>query len=349
MKSASFLSTPLLAIMMLLTFDQFASIPDKIHVFYDHAFDALFAKHDASKQGGYRRRSRTGLAIDDFKRCLSAFCAATYAKGKAVFSETETRGFLTQAFQFEKQNVKIDDFIHGLIESVCILQRDGLFLTFSHRSFQEYFTAYFVCRSPAVDLSRLLDQIMWKYTDTVLRMSFDMNRNLLEREWILPKLNYLNEISQVPKEDIFGYLTLYFTRPAVFWAGNDINIAVGQFRDRGIFRILLYHFYTNKFRHVRARSTKDMFNEMLERHRPITKSDKVDDEDEETPLPDSFRLNEQDNEALKNSWLSEYVESERKMMQSLKDDVADSLNQQRSILEDMFDPRIGVDSDGGQE
>jgi predicted NACHT family NTPase len=164
-KHVSFLSTPLLAIMMLLTFDQFASIPDKIHVFYDHAFDALFAKHDASKQGGYRRRSRTGLAIDDFKRCLSAFCAATYAKGKIVLSESETRSFLAQAFKFEKQNVNADDFIHDLIESVCVLQRDGLFLTFSHRSFQEYFAAYFVCRSPAVDLSRMLDQIMWKYTD----------------------------------------------------------------------------------------------------------------------------------------------------------------------------------------
>src|SRR5579863_3099784 len=104
-KHASFLSTPLLAIMMLLTFDQFASIPDKVHVFYDQAFDALFAKHDASKHGGYKRRSRTGLAIDDFKRCLSTFCAATYAKGKAVFSETETRAFLAQAFKFEKQNV----------------------------------------------------------------------------------------------------------------------------------------------------------------------------------------------------------------------------------------------------
>ena len=47
----SFLSSPLLATMMLITFRDFADIPEKIHLFYDQAFDALFSKHDATKEG----------------------------------------------------------------------------------------------------------------------------------------------------------------------------------------------------------------------------------------------------------------------------------------------------------
>ena len=76
-KHKSFLSNPLLATMMLLTFDQFADIPEKIHLFYEQAFDTLFARHDATKEA-YKRNMYTGLSIDVFKRYLSYFCLATY-------------------------------------------------------------------------------------------------------------------------------------------------------------------------------------------------------------------------------------------------------------------------------
>lgn len=61
----SFLSSPLLATMMLLTFDQFADIPEKVYLFYDQAFETLFAKHDATKEA-YKRKSYTSLSIDVF-------------------------------------------------------------------------------------------------------------------------------------------------------------------------------------------------------------------------------------------------------------------------------------------
>ena len=46
----SFLSSPLLVTIMLLTYEEFAEIPDKMHVFYSQAFDTLFQKHDAGKE-----------------------------------------------------------------------------------------------------------------------------------------------------------------------------------------------------------------------------------------------------------------------------------------------------------
>ena len=49
-KHKSFLSNPLLTTMMLLTFDQFAEIPEKMFLFYEQAFDTLFLKHDATKR-----------------------------------------------------------------------------------------------------------------------------------------------------------------------------------------------------------------------------------------------------------------------------------------------------------
>jgi len=77
-KHQSFLSSPLLATMMLLTFDQFADIPEKIHLFYEQAFDTLFAKHDATKEA-YKRQSQTKLPIDVFKKALAYFWLKTSA------------------------------------------------------------------------------------------------------------------------------------------------------------------------------------------------------------------------------------------------------------------------------
>jgi hypothetical protein len=44
-----FLSNPLLCTMMLMTFDEFAEITSKMHIFYDQAFNVLYNKHDATK------------------------------------------------------------------------------------------------------------------------------------------------------------------------------------------------------------------------------------------------------------------------------------------------------------
>ena len=50
----AFIQNPLLLIIMLLTFEQYAEVPSKMHLFYREAFSALSVKHDASK-GAYKR------------------------------------------------------------------------------------------------------------------------------------------------------------------------------------------------------------------------------------------------------------------------------------------------------
>jgi len=48
-KYETFASNPLLLTIMLMTFDQYAEIPEKIHLFYQECFQALYSRHDASK------------------------------------------------------------------------------------------------------------------------------------------------------------------------------------------------------------------------------------------------------------------------------------------------------------
>jgi hypothetical protein len=95
--------------------------------------------HDASKQGSFKRKLHTNLAIDDFRNALAAFCTLSYAKEKTSFTRGELRELLGKAFELERRAINADDFIKDLLECVCVLQVEGLDIEFTHRSFQEYF------------------------------------------------------------------------------------------------------------------------------------------------------------------------------------------------------------------
>jgi len=194
-KHASFLSNPLLATMMLITYEQFAQIPDKVHIFYEQAFETLFFRHDTSKEAGFERKRHVDLAINEFKNCLSSLCITTYVKAKFQFSESEVLESISAAVGYEKLNAKPQAFLKDLIESVCIMQRDGTQITFTHRSFQEYFSAVFISRSPSIDLAELLDKLSLQPDDNVIIMSLDINRDLIERLWVLPRLQTILPIA----------------------------------------------------------------------------------------------------------------------------------------------------------
>ncbi|WP_407151092.1 NACHT domain-containing protein [Bradyrhizobium sp. ORS 86] len=184
----TFLSNPLLCIMMLVTFEQTGHIPTKRHVFYEKAFDALFSIHDAAKEGVYKRKTYSNLSVDEFRNCMSAFCMVTYLQELFIFTKSQFRAALQKALELERLEINIDDLTSDMIESTCLIQIEGTDYAFTHRSFQEYFAALFISRSPAVGAKALLDSIARRNTDDVISMAFAINRGLIEREWIIPTL-----------------------------------------------------------------------------------------------------------------------------------------------------------------
>jgi ABC-type oligopeptide transport system ATPase subunit len=190
-KHISFASNPLLLTMMLLTYEQIAEIPNKIHLFYEQAFLTLFNKHDSLKSI-YKRKSHSGLPLDDFKKVLSAFSIVSYKDSKFHFSEGELIEIIKKATKLSAIEVSPIDFMNDLIESVCIIQRDGLGYTFTHRSFQEYFTANYLKNAVVSKKFDLIDKIacLQSGRDDVIPMLYEMNNELIEVEWIIPKLKY---------------------------------------------------------------------------------------------------------------------------------------------------------------
>jgi len=191
-KHTSFASNPLLLTMMLLTYEQIAEIPNKIHLFYEQAFLTLFNKHDSLKSI-YKRKSHTKLALDDFKKLLSAFSMVSYKDSRFYFTETELLEAIENASKLSSVKVNTYDFMCDLIESVCIIQKDGLGYTFTHRSFQEYFTANFIKNVVLENKFELIDRVasLQSGRDDVIPMLYEMNKELVEKEWLIIKLKFL--------------------------------------------------------------------------------------------------------------------------------------------------------------
>jgi predicted NACHT family NTPase len=147
-----FLSNPLLVNIMLLTYSEFAEIPEKVTIFYEYAFDVLYQRHDAKKDG-YLREKKSGLAPDEFKDFFGYFCFSSYSMGLIEFRIEDFKKHVEVANKLSGFTVKPENFLDDLINAICMLREEGMNYVFSHRSFQEFFAAKALCR---LDDERLL-------------------------------------------------------------------------------------------------------------------------------------------------------------------------------------------------
>lgn len=146
-KYESFASNPLLLNIMLITYENSVSIPDKLNDFYEQAFSALFHTHDATK-GAYKRDIRCNLGCEDFRSVFSYFCFKSFFKSQYEFTENQILDYINSAIN--KLNIKkiflAEDYLVDLTNSVCMLVHEGLNYRFAHRSFQEYFSALYAAQ-----------------------------------------------------------------------------------------------------------------------------------------------------------------------------------------------------------
>jgi len=191
----SFASNPLLLSIMLITFDQYGEIPEKLHIFYSSAFDAMYSMHDATK-GGYKRERMSNLSCDEFRNVFAKFCFVTYVNGNFEFNENNAISYLKTSGK-GIESFDATAFLHDLQVAVCLIIKDGPTFQFTHRSFQEYFVSFYLnqlndkqqqdaCR---IVLSKSSARIG---TDNVFRMLKDMGESRFEKNFIIPILTEID-------------------------------------------------------------------------------------------------------------------------------------------------------------
>ena len=197
-KHESFLNTPLLAIMLMRTFEEYAEIPHSLHEFYRNAFDTLVRRHDAMKSQ-FLRTTHSGCTAEEFKRVFSSFCVLTYSRSAFSFHREEALEYLRSALAQQEISADPQKVLDDLIESVCLLHEEGFEISFVHRSFQEYFCALFVASAPSGFVERFLEDGDIRVRDDVLPMLMGINQDRVEDEWATEFVEGV--IKKYPKRD----------------------------------------------------------------------------------------------------------------------------------------------------
>ena len=220
-----FTQNPLLLTIMLMTYEQFAEIPSKMHIFYWEAYVALSQKHDASK-GAYKRVLKTGLTADQFADYFAEFCARSYRDEKFEFTDILFDQYFNRLHERTKGDARItaSDFRDDLVENMCLMSYEGGKYHFTHRSFQEYFCALYFSKQKDKTLKPIGDFFENKrsrhYADKTFNMLYDMIPEKVEEYIFEPFLKSLFE--ECDAED--GYWTfLQKMYPVLYYEDGDTN------------------------------------------------------------------------------------------------------------------------------
>jgi len=213
----SFASIPLLLTIMFLTFTEYAEIPEKKHEFYEAAFDALYSKHDATK--GLVREKFTKLSMTEFKRILGYISLQSYLDDKVSFNNTKLLEYINFAKSMEEKDFLEENYKEDLLKSVCMLIDEGFDkYKFTHRSFQEYFTAKCIEGLDDIQKKEVLQTIFTEKSrsleqDMVMKTLFDINRHILEKGLFIDILDEFLEEIKAPNDDemLFRYLNKSFS------------------------------------------------------------------------------------------------------------------------------------------
>jgi len=225
-----FLSNPLLCNMMILTFMRGGDIPKQKHIFYKKAFETLYRHHDDMKFL-YKRDYHSELPEDVFTRLWRTFCYFSYSERKFGFDADQLKAFIDKSANYLSVEVDAKAVASDFVESLCIIVKDGEQYSFLHRSFQEYGAALFICSERGVNVFLSLDRFNDNVNDDVLELALMTNRELVEQDYILPKLEsvikqmkrlrsirkkmklFYSGIS-LDKNEADGDFELYFTIPS---------------------------------------------------------------------------------------------------------------------------------------
>lgn len=196
---STFIQNPLLLTIMLLTFEQYAEVPSKMHQFYREAFAALSVKHDASK-GAYKRTLKTGLTAERLADYFAELCSRSYYDEKFEMTEEEFSKYYNSLKEREKSNDKTTtagDFLYDLCSNICLMYYESGKYYFTHRSFQEYFCALYFSKQKDKTLESIGDFFEKRqnrmYGDRTFNMLYDMIPDKVEEYIFLPYLTRLFE------------------------------------------------------------------------------------------------------------------------------------------------------------
>ena len=232
-----FLGNPLFLTIMLLTYEGNHDIPTERYLFYEQAYEAMAKKHDAAKS--LTREFETGLNSREFQNYFGEFCAITYEQEKYDFTPEEISGYFQEVIEANELETTPEAFIEDVTGKICLIYKDGGKYYFVHRSFQEYFVAYFFSRQLEQRFGAVLDILTVRdemdHNSMVLPMLYDMEPEKTELCIFIP---FLEKVFQEKDEKREYRNFLQYFYPFICYDQGDVNGYFAQEADSSIYQFI---------------------------------------------------------------------------------------------------------------
>ena len=265
-----FVENPLLLNIMLMTFEQYAEIPSKIHRFYNEAYNTLTIAHDANK-GAFVRNLKTGLDTDMFSELMEQFCAYSYKDGIISPTDDDIKRYLNIINHKNILPYHIDSqsFIYDLTTNTCLMYYENGRYNFIHRSFQEYFCALFFSKKKDRSYKKIgefFQHMHLSQSDKTFEMLFDMVKWKVEEFIILPYLdNLISECESQPNSyeyflsKIYPYTKDWPENNYIYHTDNFLhNFIILQYKiiEENNIRYTMYYSYNVGYKEIIAKYTE---------------------------------------------------------------------------------------------
>lgn len=241
---SDFIKNPLLLTILLLTYEQYGEVPSKMHQFYNKAYSVLTREHDATKSG-YNRQFSTKLDADSFKEIFAEFCIKSYVDTKYSFKEADIEEYFYKISDIKNKiiDIKLKDFVRDITSTTNLMYFENGEYSFLHRTFQEYFSMYFISKQKDKFLLPLVMKINDKKSvvqnTNALNMLYDMIPDRFDEYIILP---YLSDLFTKYNTDNFKdfLINIY---PTINCSIGYVDISYNTIPIE-----ILYHFIIKKFK-----------------------------------------------------------------------------------------------------
>ncbi|WP_427873662.1 NACHT domain-containing protein [Flavobacterium sp. MMS24-S5] len=189
-----FLQSPLLVSLLYKKFEYRENIPIQLQEFYYDVFEALYQDHDLTKGDSFVRNKKTKLSFNDFFQILREFAYYTFKKEEIEYNDAILNKYLDEiSKRLPHIKFKFNDLAEDLVKAVPLFNKEGLQYKWSHKSFQEYFTAEYICRDSKERQVSILNQ-MYRSSKSekyffIFKLCYDIDFKSFREAILVPYLN----------------------------------------------------------------------------------------------------------------------------------------------------------------
>lgn len=232
-----FLGNPLFLTILLLAYEGNHDIPTERYLFYEQAYEAMAKKHDATK--ALTREFATGLNSREFQNYFGEFCTITYEQEKYDFTPEEISAYFQEVIEANELGTTPETFIEDVTGKICLIYKDGGKYYFIHRSFQEYFVAYFFSRQLEQRFDAVLDILTVRdemdHDSVVLPMLYGMEPEKTELCIFIP---FLEKVfcGKDEKSEYRDFLQFFY--PFICYEQGEVEEYFVQASDSSIYQYI---------------------------------------------------------------------------------------------------------------